>query len=324
MKKTVLGAVICLGIVAGAASVAMAQEFPNRPIRVVVPYPPGGGTDNLIRLLVPSVSKTIGQPLLIENHAGGNTMIGTRLVAQAEPNGYTILAQSETDILGPLVKDRAYDPLQTFTGVVTQATAPIIMTVHPSIDARTLAELIALSKRSPGMLNFASSGVTSTTRLAAELFKIETGANATAIPYKGTGASMTDSLAGTVQLLFGGISSVKQHAESGRLRPLAVTGPTRNRAMPVVPTFAELGFPGVDLQAAWMLFVPKGTPVPVVRKLNEHFVRTLKDPEMVAKMVDLSFEPVANTPEQVNELISKARSKMIFIFEKARITDADS
>lgn len=324
MKKTVLGAVIGLGIVAGAVSVAMAQEFPNRPIRVVVPYPPGGGTDNLIRLLVPSVSKTIGQPLLIENHAGGNTMIGTRLVAQAEPNGYTILAQSETDILGPLVKDRAYDPLQAFTGVVTQATAPIIMTVHPSIDARTLAELIALSKRSPGMLNFASSGVTSTTRLAAELFKIETGANATAIPYKGTGASMTDSLAGTVQLLFGGISSVKQHAESGRLRPLAVTGPTRNRAMPAVPTFAELGFPGVDLLAAWMLFVPKGTPLPVVRKLNEHFVRTLKDPEMVAKMVDLSFEPVANTPEQVNELISKARSKMIFIFEKARITDADS
>ena len=324
MKKTILGAVIGLGIMAGAASVAIAQEFPNRPIRVVVPYPPGGGTDNLIRLLVPSVSKTIGQPLLIENHAGGNTMIGTRLVAQAEPNGYTILAQSETDILGPLVKDRAYDPLQAFTGVVTQATAPIIMTVHPSIDARTLAELIALSKRSPGMLNFASSGVTSTTRLAAELFKIETGANATAIPYKGTGASMTDSLAGTVQLLFGGISSVKQHAESGRLRPLAVTGPTRNRAMPAVPTFAELGFPGVDLLAAWMLFVPKGTPLPVVRKLNEHFVRTLKDPEMVAKMVDLSFEPVANTPEQVNELISKARSKMIFIFEKARITDADS
>lgn len=323
MERVVFILAATVFLVLAGEPTAIAQEFPTRPIRVIVPYAPGGGTDNLIRLLAPAVSRTIGQQLIVDNRPGGDTLIGTRQVAQAEPNGYTLLAQSETDVLGPLVKDRTYDPLQTFTGVVTEATAPIIMTIHASIEAKTLAELVALAKKRPGTLNFASSGVTSTTRLAAEQFKIETGADIVGIPYKGTGASIADSVAGTVQLLFGGISSVKQHVEAGRLRALAVTGSKRNRAMPMVPTFSEAGYPGVDIQAAWMIFVPKSTPPAIVQKLNEHFVRALKDPEMVARMADLSFEPVANSPQDVNALIKNARSKMTYIFERAHISASD-
>ena len=319
-RKSILAAT-ALFVLAGPA--AMAEDFPSRPIRVIVPYAPGGGTDNLIRLLAAEVTQTIGQRLVIENKPGGATQLGVTATLEARADGYTILAQAETDVLGPLIKDRNYDPLKSFTAVVTEATAPILLTVHSSVPAKTVKELVELAKSKPGSLNYASGEATSTTRIAGEVFGIETGAQLTNVPYKGTGNSVVDTVSGYVTVSFGGISTMQQYVGNGSLRALALTGPKRNPAMPDVPTFIEAGYPGMDVEAVWMVLARKETPPEALKKLNEHFVMALKNPQVLANMDKLGFIPAANTSEQANALINKARSKMIYVIEKANLKEND-
>ena len=239
----------------------------------------------------------------------------------AKPDGYTIIAQAETDVVGPIIKDRSYDPLKAFNVVVTEASSPILMTVHSSVPAKTVKELVALAKSKPGTLSYASGEATSTTRLAGEVFNIETGSQLLNIPYKGNGNSIVDAVSGYVPVSFGSISTVKQHVDSGSLRALAVTGPKRNPAMPDVPTFTEAGFPGVDTYTSWMVLARKETPPEAINKLNEHFVRAMHNPQVRATMDKLGFEPVANTPAEANALIEKARAKMLFVIEKANLKE---
>ena len=301
--------------------IVVAQDYPSRPINVIVPYAPGGGTDNLIRLLATEVSQTIGQRLVIENKPGGATQVGVTAILLAKPDGYTIIAQAETDVVGPIIKDRSYDPLKAFNVVVTEASSPILMTVHSSVPAKTVKELVALAKSKPGTLSYASGEATSTTRIAGEVFNIETGSQLLNIPYKGNGNSIVDAVSGYVPVSFGSISTVKQHVDSGSLRALAVTGPKRNPAMPDVPTFTEAGFPGVDTYTSWMVLARKETPPEAINKLNEHFVRAMHNPQVRATMDKLGFEPVANTPAEANALIEKARAKMLFVIEKANLKE---
>ena len=281
-----------------AASPASAQEFPSKPIRIVIPYGPGGGTDNLTRLLVPALSEALGQKIVVENRPGAATVIGSDIVAKAPADGYTLLATDTAIVINPaLLRTKLpFDTLKAFTGVTMMATAPVLLVTHPSVPAKDLKELLALARGKPGALNYASGGNGTSTHLAAELMKQAAGVFITHIPYKGTGPAMNDLLGGQVQMQFAGISSAKQHVASGRLRAIALTGDGRNPAMPDVPTFAEMGVPGVDANSWWGVYAPAGTPPAVLAKLNAAFVKALKTPAIAQRAAALGYLPIANSP----------------------------
>ncbi|MEN9774271.1 MAG: hypothetical protein RL322_1341 [Pseudomonadota bacterium] len=285
-------AVLSLGSARGQAA------FPSRPIRIVIPYGTGGGTDILIRSLVPSLSRTLGQNIVVENKPGGGSVPGTEGVVRSPADGYTLLAMDSAILTNPGLRRLPYDTVRDLTGVSMVASGPVLLVVHPSVPAANLKELIALAKSKPGALNYASGGNGTSTHLAAELMKLSAGVDIAHIPYKGTGPAMVDQLAGHVQMQFAGISTARPHVEGGKLRALAVTGDTRSPAMPAVPTFNEQGLKGVDASSYWGIYAPTGTPAAVLKVLSEHFARALKDPEVMARLAKSGFVPIGNSPAE--------------------------
>ncbi len=288
------------GLLAALAAAANAQTFPDKPVRVIIPYAPGGGTDNLVRTIAPTISASMGQQLVIENRPGGNSIIGTELVAKAPADGYTLMATDTAVLVNPgLFRAKMpFDTAKSFTGVTMMAYAPVLLVVHPSVQANTLQELLALARAKPGWLNYASGGSGTSTHLAAELMKLSAKVFITHIPYKGTGPAMTDLLGGQVHMQFAGISSARGHVEAGRLRALAVTNVTRNPAMPTVPTFEELGVKNVDADSYWGIYAPAGTPPAVLAALNKHFVGAMRSPAHAERLASLGFLPLANTYQE--------------------------
>jgi len=306
---------------AAVAGFAGAQTFPDKPVRVVIAYAPGGGTDNLVRIIAPSVSASMGQQLVIENRPGGNTFIGTELVAKAPADGYTILATDTAIVVNPgLFKSRMpFDTLKSLTGLTMMAYAPVLLVTHPSVAANNLKELLDLARKRPGHLNYASGGSGTSTHLAAEMMKLAAKVFIVHIPYKGTGPAMTDLLAGQVQMQFAGISSARQHVEVGRLKAMAVTGRQRNPAMPNVPTFEESGVPGVDADSYWGLYAPAGTPPAVLATLNKHFTAALKSPAHAERLAQLGFLPIANSPEEHTRQMQQMIARWTDVIDKAGI-----
>jgi tripartite-type tricarboxylate transporter receptor subunit TctC len=300
---------------------AFAQTFPDKPIRVVLPYAPGGGTDNLVRILAPTVGSALGQQLVIENRPGGASNIGSEIVAKAAPDGYTILATDLAFLVNPgLFKAKMpFDTVKSFTGVTMMAYAPVILVIHPSVPANNLAELIALARAKPGSLNYASGGYGASTHLAGELMNQAARISITHVPYKGTGPAMTDLLAGQVQMQFAGISSARQYVEAGKLRALAVTGKQRNPAMPGVPTFEESGVPGVDADTYWGLYAPAGTPPAALAALNKAFAEALRSPAHAEKLAALGFIPIANSPAEHTQQFRAAIARWTDVIDKANI-----
>ncbi|HVL57084.1 MAG TPA: tripartite tricarboxylate transporter substrate binding protein [Burkholderiaceae bacterium] len=323
MKKliSISVAVLALAFAAGPPQAhAQAEKFPAKPIRVIVPYGPGGGTDNLMRLLAPVVSNSIGQPLVIENRPGAATVIGSDLVAKAPADGYTLLATDTAVVVNPgLLKKMPFDTLKDLTGVTMMATAPVLLVTHPSVPAKDLKELLALAKQKPGQLNYASGGNGTSTHLAAELMKLAAGVDITHIPYKGTGPAMNDLLGGQVHMQFAGISTARQFVEAGRLRAMAVTGSRRNPAMPDVPTFAEMGVPGVDADSWWGVYAPAGTPPEVLSMLSEHLVKALRAPELQERLAALGFIPVGNSPQEHTQQMRKMVAQWADVIKRANI-----
>jgi tripartite-type tricarboxylate transporter receptor subunit TctC len=304
----------------GLAGNAGAQTFPNKAIRVVVPYSPGGGTDILIRAIVADASASLGQQLVVDNRPGGATVGGTDSVAKAPADGYTILAADSTFLTNPgLMKSLPYQTVRDFTGITMLAKAPVILLTHPSVPAKNIGELIALAKARPGTLNFASGGNGSSTHLAGELLKQVAGIDIVHVPYKGTGPAMGDLVAGQVQMAFSGISSARQYVDSGQLRAMALTGDRRNPALPNVPTFAESNLAGVDAETYWGLYAPTATPADVVKILNEHFVRTVQKPQIVQRLAELGYETIANTPREHTAQMRQMIEAWSAIIEKAGI-----
>lgn len=294
--------------------------FPNKPVRVIVPYGPGGGTDILIRMIAPAVSQSLGQSLVIENRPGAGSVLGTELVVRAPADGYTLLAVDSALLTNPGLRKLPFDTKKELAGVTMMATAPVILVVHPSVPARTLAELLELARAKPGSLNYASGGNGASTHLAGELMKIACGVDIAHIAYKGTGPAMTDLLAGHVQMQFAGISSVKPHVEAGRLRAIAVTGPRRNAAMSAVPTFIEQGIQGVDADTWWGLYAPAATGSDIVSALNEHFAKALKSADMGPKLAAGGFVPVAGTAAEHTAMMSSMIDRWAEVIAKAKIT----
>ena len=299
---------------------AAAQTFPNKPIRVVIPYQAGGGTDNLVRVIAPEVSSTIGQQIVVDNRPGAASAIGTEIVANAAPDGYTLLATDSAVLINPgLIKNLPFDTVKSLTGVTMMATAPVLLVVHPSVKANTLQELIALAKAKPGALNYASGGNGTAPHLAGELMKLVAGVYIVHVPYKGTGPATTALLSGDVQMQFTGISSAKPLVESGKLRAIALTGGKRNSAMPDVPSFEEAGLKGVEANSWWGLYAPSATPPAVLKTINEHFARALRKPELAERLAGLGFEIVANAPEEHTDQMRKMIAQWTDVVQRAKV-----
>ena len=315
--KTLIAAVLL-----GLAAAAGAQTFPDRPVKVIIPYAPGGGTDNLIRIIAPTVSASMGQQLVIENRPGGNTFIGTELVTKAVPDGYTLLATDTAVLVNPgLFRAKVpFDTIKSLTGLSMMAYAPVLLVIHPSVQANTLPELLALARAKPGSLNYASGGSGTSTHLSAELMKLAANVSITHIPYKGTGPAMTDLLAGQVHMQFAGISSARTYVEAGRLRALAVTNKSRNPAMPSVPTFEEFGLQGVDADSYWGVYAPSGTPAAALAALNRHFVAALRSPAHAERLAALGYLLIANTPQEHTQQMQSMIARWTGVIDKLKIS----
>jgi len=290
---------------------ALAQGYPAKPVRMIVAYPPGGGTDIVGRVVAQKLGESLGQSVVVENRGGASGNIGTELAARAAPDGYTILMGNVAPnaINVSLFKNLPFDPVADFVPVSLVASTPNILVVHPSTPARTVKEVIALAKAKPGTLNFASAGVGSSSHLAGELFRILAGADIVHVPYKGAGPAMVDVLSGQVQLYFATMPAAMPHVKSGKLAPVAVTSSRRSQALPDLPTTAEAGVPGYEASTWYGVLAPAHTPAAVIARLHENIVRILAVSETRARLADQGFEPVGSSPEEFGAYIKSEIAK---------------
>jgi tripartite-type tricarboxylate transporter receptor subunit TctC len=293
------------------SAAAHSQVYPSKPIRMIVAYPPGGGTDIVGRMVAQKLGETLGQGIVVENRGGASGNIGTEIAARAAPDGYTVLMGNVAPnaINVSLFKNLPFDPVADFAPVSLVASTPNILVVHPSTPARTVKEVIALAKAKPGTLNFASAGVGSSSHLAGELFRILAGAEIVHVPYKGAGPAMVDVLSGQVQLYFATMPAAMPHVKSGKLVPIAVTSARRSPALPDAPTIAESGVPGYEAATWYGLLAPAHTPATAVARLHENIVKILGDAALRQKLVDQGFDPVGDSPEEFAAYIKSEIAK---------------
>lgn len=293
--------VATLGIVANVA----AQPYPNKPIRMVVPFPPGGGNDAIGRLVAQKMSEGLGQPMVVDNRSGAGTTLGTVLVAKSPADGYTILLSSVTSLaLAPHIYEKpGYNPLKDFTGISMLATTPYILTVSATQPYRSVQDIITAAKAKPGVLTFASGGIGSNTHLSGAIFAELTGTNMLHVPYKGSGPAFIDLVGNRVTMMFDTATAATQHVLSGKLRGLAVTGNRRLPDLPNVPTFAETGVQHFDASSWYSIHVPAGTPAPIIARLNAEVNRVVSLPEVRTKLLAISAEPVTGTPEKLDAFV---------------------
>jgi tripartite-type tricarboxylate transporter receptor subunit TctC len=307
-----------LVLLAGPAS---AQEaWPSRPVRIIVPFPAGGVADLLPRLVGHKLSEKWGQPVIVENKAGAAGNIGMGEGARAAPDGYTlVLAPTGNLTVNPYLFKLPFDTAKDFAPITVLATSPNVLVVHPSVPAKTFAELIAYAKANPGKLNFASPGAGSGAHLAGELLNLDAGIQAQHVPYKGLAPAVTDLLGGQVQMMFAGISTVIQHVKNGKLVALAIASPSRSPQLPDVPTVAESGIPGFDVTSWYGLVARAGTPPAVIEKIQRDAAEALRDPGVREKLAGLGLEPMGNTPAEFGAMIAAESLKWGDIVRKAHI-----
>ena len=295
-RLALLTAVLTSGMVTGAA----AQTYPTRPITVVVPFPPGGSTSIVTRIVTDRMADAIGQQFIVDNRGGGGGTLGTRQVAKSAPDGYTILlGYTGTLAIGPtLFPNSGYDVRTDFAPVGRIGVAPATVVVHPSFPARSVADLIAYAKGHPGQVNFGSAGIGTVGHVAGEYFAIATGIKLVHIPYKGTGQAVTDLLGGHIPLSFSPIPAVHESAKNGLLRMLAVTSATRSALAPEMPTIAESGVPGFEAVLRYGFVAPAGTPRPIIDRLNKTLQATLASDEVRNRLAVEGAEPLPSTPEE--------------------------
>jgi tripartite-type tricarboxylate transporter receptor subunit TctC len=286
-----------IALAALVAPQASAQGYPAKPVRMIVGFPPGGGTDILARIVGQKLSDAWGQPVLVENRPGASATIAAQAVAQAAPDGYTLsMGQLTPNAIAPaLMAKLPYNPARDFVPIILVGTSPNVLVVNPSVAAKDVAELVALAKSRPGKLTYASSGAGSLQHIAAETFKSMAGVDIVHVPYKGSGQAVIDLISGQVDMNFDSIPAVIQHVKSGKVRAVAVTAKKRASGLPDVPAIAESGYPEYDLTTWWGLFAPAGTPPDIVAKIHRDTLSALQNADLKERFGTLSVEPGGGT-----------------------------
>ncbi|MGE0311491.1 MAG: tripartite tricarboxylate transporter substrate binding protein [Lautropia sp.] len=293
-------------MVALVPSVAGAADWPDKPIRLVVAFPPGGSTDLAARTIAEKLGQSLGQPVIVENKPGASGNIGAELVARAAPDGNTLLMAATSFATSPaFFPNLSWSPTKDFAPISMVATVPIVVVVHPSVPAMNAAELIAHAKANPGKLNMASPGAATLTRLSGEMFRLKAGIEWTTVHYKGGPPAVQDLLGGVAQVMFANASDVMQHVRSGRLRALAVTTAKRSETLPDLPTVAESGLPGFDVSTWQAVLAPAGTPQPIVERLNAEIVRIMAMPEVRQKFFGFGTDAVTSTPQALGKFLER-------------------
>ena len=318
---TAMARIVCVALLSAVVGPVIAQQaYPNKPVRIIVPFPPGGSTDPMARMVAAKLTERWGQSVIVDNRPGGNTIIGTDALAKATPDGYTIGWAGPSFFSTPsLISKLPYDNLRDFVGVTTIAKQRSLLVLHPSVPANNLQELIALVKAKPGQLNFGSSGIGTNVHLAGELFKIVTGTNIMHIPYKGSGPLGTDLIAGRVEMSFQVPITVIPHVNSGKLRPIAISGDTRLPPLPQVPTFSEAGLPGYGLTSVNAIIAPARTPRQAIGRIASEMATILARPDTLDFLAKQGAEPFISTPEQTSALIKEEVARYGKIIKDANI-----
>jgi len=303
------------------AGSAVAQGYPAKPIRIIVPYAPGGSTDVVFRILAPRLAEILGQTVLVENRPGGSSTIGLDIAAKSQPDGYTLGVPNITFGANPsLMKKMPFDTEKDLVPVSLVSVVTLVLSVHPSVPVKSVKELIVLAKSKPGSLNYGSAGNASANHLATERFKHMTGINMVHIPYKGGGPAVISIVGGETAVLFATIPSAFQHFKTGRLVALGVSSLKRSVALPNVPSIAEAGVPGFEAIEWNGVVVPTGTPAAVIEKLHQAFARALSIPEVKERIVGLGADPVGNSPEEFSAFIKKEIATWSKVIKEVGIT----
>jgi tripartite-type tricarboxylate transporter receptor subunit TctC len=292
-------------LLAGTPSLAFAQAYPVKPVRIVAPFGAGSTIDIIGRLIAPKLTEALGQPVIVENRPGAGGMIGMDAVAKSAPDGHTLIIGA----LGPLAMNPAlypktpFDPVKDFAAVCLLATGPVVIAVHPSIPAQTVKDLVALAKKRPGQLNFGSPGVGSSPHLTGELFKLITKTDIVHVPYKGNAEAITDLIGGQLSIVFTGVPPVVPLAKAGKVRLLATTGKQRMPNLPDVPTIREAGIEGADVLIWYGVVAPAATPKDVVARLNREIVKIMNTPDVREKFSQQGVDPASSTPDEFAQMI---------------------
>ena len=312
---------IAAWLLMGVAALAAAQDYPSKPIRLVVPQPAGGPTDIVARLVAQKLSERLGQQVIVDNRPGAGSNIGTELVAKAPKDGYTLVVATVQHIVNPfLFPSLPFDAVKDFAPVTLMTKAYIVLDVNPEVPVQNVKELIAYAKSKPGGISWASAGNGSTSHLALELFKVETGVPATHVPYKGTPPALNDLIGGRVQVMFDGVITSLPQIKAGKVKPLAVASSTRSPLLPDVPTMAEAGVPGFEAVGLAAILAPAGTPPAIVDKLYREIAAILKTPDVRSQLEAMGLEIVASSPSEFAAYIDSESKKWGKLIKDAKVT----
>ncbi len=315
MKSRILAAAVLCTF----SSIALAQTYPTKTVRVIVPFAPGGGSDFIARAIAPPLSKATGQQFVVDNRPGAGSTLGSEIALKSPADGYTLLLISGSYTTSPsLYKNMKYDALNDMTPVIQTENGPYVISVHPSLPVKDVKQLVALAKSKPGQLNYASTGNGGITHLSSELFALRTGIKITHIPYKGTGPGVIDTIAGNTQMMVAAVSAVIGHMQNGRLRGLAVSSPKRLPALPDIPTVMEAGYK-YQVNNWHGVIAPKGTPKAVIDKLNSEINKAIKDPDFAKRIAQDGLEPAGGTPEAFGELLKREVAEWAEVVKAANV-----
>jgi tripartite-type tricarboxylate transporter receptor subunit TctC len=319
MKTSMLGGLAAV-LIAVASPPAAAETYPNRPMRLVVPYAPGGVTDYTGRLLAKTLGDAMGQQMVVDNRPGAGGMIGTELVAHAPPDGYTVLLMdSAIAVIPSLQKSMPFDVLKDLQPISLISSSPLLATVNPASPAHDIRGLIDYAKTKPGGLNYGSAGIATAPHMAGELFRLETGAPLTHVAYKGMGPAVTDLLAGQIDLCFGSVTATLPFVTDGKLRALATTTAKRSPVLPNLPSVAEAGVPGFDVDIWLVLLAPAGMPRPLIDRLNQEMRSALANPQLIEGFAKVGAEPRFTAPEETGTFLAAELKKWLGIVRAAKI-----
>ena len=311
---------VLAGLLLAWAATAFAQDWPTKPIRWIVPYPPGGGTDVIARIVQQRMSEGLGQPIVIENRGGAGGAVGTAEAAKAAPDGYSFLVTLSSHTINPHLYKLSYDVERDFAPVSLIVSVPQLIAANPNSPIKTMKDLVAAAKAEPGKLSFASVGNGTPSHIAGELLKLKTGIDIQHVPYKGGGPAVADTIGGQVPLLFVTAAAAMSHVRSGKLRPLAMTTLKRSPGAPEIPTVAEaLNLPDYEVDSWYAMFAPARTPAAVIARMHKEIQRAVQLPEVRQKLVEQGGDPVAGPPEQLERVVKAELRKWAEVIQAAKI-----